>query len=61
MEMDIRELRARAERYRRLRPLVDDAQMMQVLGDFATEFLARADEIEARLAAATALADAEEA
>ena len=52
--MEILELRAQAERYRRLRPLIDDARMMQVLGDFATEFLARADAIEARLAAAAA-------
>lgn len=58
METEILELRARAERYRRLRPLVDDARMMQALGDFATEFLARADAIEARLAAAAALAKA---
>ena len=57
MEMDLDELRARAERYRRLRRYVNDDRMTEVLGDFATEFLARADEIEAQLAAATARAD----
>lgn len=57
MEMDIDELRARAERYRRLRRFVDDERMIEVLGEFATEFLARADEIEAQLAAATAGAE----
>jgi hypothetical protein len=53
-DMDIVELRAQAARYRRLRPLIDDDRMIEVLGDFATEFLARADEIEAELAAADA-------
>jgi hypothetical protein len=57
MEMDINELRARAERYRRLRRFVDDERMIEVLGEFATEFLARADEIEARLAAASSRAE----
>jgi hypothetical protein len=59
MEMDVDELRARAERYRRLRPFVDDERMIEVLGEFAVEFLARADEIEARLAAAAARAETE--
>jgi hypothetical protein len=52
--METDELRARAERYRLLRRQIGDEHTRNVLRDFVDELIARADELDAQLAATAA-------